>query len=118
MATPEQQARAEIDRLLAQAGWTVQDVRAADWHVARGAALRSFELNAGHSTANYLLYVDGIACGVIETVVGILREEWGRGDEFAQKITYRTTGRKPEELVKAFRTSYYPLTAFTNTRPN
>jgi type I restriction enzyme, R subunit len=41
-----------------------------------------------------------------EAIVGILREEWGRGNEFAQKITYRTTGSKPEELIKAFRTSY------------
>lgn len=43
----------------------------------------------------------------------ILREEWGRGSEFAQKITYRTTGSKPEELIKAFRTSYYPRIAVT-----
>ncbi|MCM8595528.1 type I restriction-modification enzyme R subunit C-terminal domain-containing protein, partial [Accumulibacter sp.] len=48
-----------------------------------------------------------------EAIVGILREEWGRGNEFAQKITYRTTGNKPEELIKAFRTSYYPRIAVT-----
>lgn len=48
-----------------------------------------------------------------ETIVGILREEFGRGNEFAQKITYRTTGAKPEELIKAFRTSYYPRIAVT-----
>ncbi|MCM8639642.1 DEAD/DEAH box helicase family protein, partial [Accumulibacter sp.] len=48
-----------------------------------------------------------------EAIVGILREEWGRGNEFAQKITYRTTGSKPEELIKAFRTSYYPRIAVT-----
>lgn len=48
-----------------------------------------------------------------EAIVSILREEWGRGNEFAQKITYRTTGAKPEELIKAFRTSYYPRVAVT-----
>jgi type I restriction enzyme R subunit len=32
-----------------------------------------------------------------EDIVGILREEFGKGNEFAQKITYRTTGSKPEE---------------------
>jgi len=48
-----------------------------------------------------------------EAIVGILREEWCRGNEFAQKITYRTTGSKPEELIKAFRTSYYPRIAVT-----
>jgi type I restriction enzyme R subunit len=48
-----------------------------------------------------------------EAIVGILREEFGRGNEFAQKITYRTTGTKPEELIKSFRTSYYPRIAVT-----
>lgn len=48
-----------------------------------------------------------------EAIVGILREEFGRGNEFAQKITYRTTGTKPEDLIKAFRTSYYPRIAVT-----
>ncbi len=48
-----------------------------------------------------------------EAIVGILREEWGRGNEFAQKITYRTTGDTPENLIKAFRTSYYPRIAVT-----
>ena len=48
-----------------------------------------------------------------EAIVSILREEFGRGNEFAQKITYRTTGSKPEDLIKAFRTSYYPRIAVT-----
>lgn len=48
-----------------------------------------------------------------EAIVQILREEFGRGNEFAQKITYRTTGAKPEDLIKAFRTSYYPRIAVT-----
>ena len=48
-----------------------------------------------------------------EAIVGILREEFDRGNEFAQKITYRTTGSKPEDLIKAFRTSYYPRIAVT-----
>jgi type I restriction enzyme R subunit len=65
-STPEQRARAEIDRLLTAAGWTVQDLKAADIHAARGVALREFELNPGFGTADYLLYVDGKACGVIE----------------------------------------------------
>ena len=63
---PEQQARVAIDRLLAAAGWAVQDLKSADLQAARGVALREFELNPGHGTADYLLYVDGKACGVIE----------------------------------------------------
>ncbi len=53
-----------------------------------------------------------------EAIVGILREEWGRGNEFAQKITYRTTGSKPEEMINSLRTSYHPRVAFTDNRPN
>jgi type I restriction enzyme R subunit len=63
---PEQQARMPIDRLLAAAGWAVQHLKSADLQAARGVALREFELNPGHGTADYLLYVDGKACGVIE----------------------------------------------------
>ena len=48
-----------------------------------------------------------------ETIVQILREEFGKGNEFAQKITYRTTGDTPENLIRAFRTSYYPRIAVT-----
>jgi len=66
VTTPEQQARAEIDRLLAAAGWAVQDYRAADIHAARGVAIREFPLAPGHGFADYLLYVDGKACGVVE----------------------------------------------------
>ena len=66
MPQPEQQARTEIDRLLAAAGWAVQDVKAVHLHAARGVALREFELNPGYGTADYLLCVDGRACGVIE----------------------------------------------------
>jgi type I restriction enzyme R subunit len=66
MATAEARARANIDKLLEQAGWSVQDVKAANLLAARGVALREFELNPGHGTADYLLYVDGKAAGVIE----------------------------------------------------
>ncbi|MDH5539535.1 MAG: DEAD/DEAH box helicase family protein, partial [Rhizobacter sp.] len=65
-ATPEENARAEIDRLLQAAGWAVQDVAAANLHAAHGVAIREFPLNPGHGFADYLLYVDGKACGVIE----------------------------------------------------
>ena len=66
MATPEQRAREEIDRLLLAAGWAVQDMAAVNLHAARGVAIREFALNPGHGQADYLLYVDGKACGVIE----------------------------------------------------
>ena len=66
MTTPEKQARANIDRLLEQAGWAVQDLSALNVHAGRGVAVREFPLLSGHGTADYLLYVDGRAAGVVE----------------------------------------------------
>ena len=34
-----------------------------------------------------------------EDIVQIVREEFGKGNDFCQKITYRTTGTKPEDLL-------------------
>jgi type I restriction enzyme R subunit len=48
-----------------------------------------------------------------EDITRILREEFGKGNDFAQKITYRTTGKKPEELLQEFRTGYNPRIAVT-----
>ena len=48
-----------------------------------------------------------------EKIVEIVREEFGKGNEFAQKITYRTTGAKPEDLIASFRNSYHPRIAVT-----
>jgi len=64
--TPEENARTEIDRLLGAAGWSVQDYRSANLQAAHGVALREFQLKDGYGAADYLLYVDGKAAGVIE----------------------------------------------------
>ncbi|MGH6689945.1 MAG: DEAD/DEAH box helicase family protein [Gammaproteobacteria bacterium] len=48
-----------------------------------------------------------------EDVVEIVREEFGRGNAFCQKITYRTTGKKPKDLIQDFRISYEPRIAVT-----
>ena len=62
----EEETRVEIDALLGAAGWLVCDVSAANIHAARGVAIREFPLGAGFGFADYLLYVDGKAAGVIE----------------------------------------------------
>ena len=64
--TPEQKARVSIDALLVQAGWHVCGVSDANIHAAVGVAIREFPLNNGFGFADYLLYVNGKACGVIE----------------------------------------------------
>lgn len=48
-----------------------------------------------------------------EDIVKIIREEFGKGNDFCQKITYKTTGRKPEDLISAFRNDYNPRIAVT-----
>ena len=63
---PEQEARETIDKLLAQAGWVVCDADQANIHAAHGVAIREFPLKPGHGFADYLLYVNGKAAGVIE----------------------------------------------------
>ena len=146
--TPEAQARITIDALLQAAGWHVCNLADANIHAALGVAIREFPLNAGFGFADYLLYVNGKACGVIEAkkegatligmglvsgrwqadmfpartelpktlffakddnhaekIVEILREEFGRDNEFAQKNPRRMpvgelkTGSKVLETV-------------------
>jgi type I restriction enzyme R subunit len=48
-----------------------------------------------------------------EDIVKVVREEFGKGNEFCQKITSKTTGRKPEDLLADFRNSYFPRIAVT-----
>lgn len=48
-----------------------------------------------------------------EDIVKIFREEFGKGNDFCQKITSKTTGKKPEDLVNEFRNSYNPRVAVT-----
>ena len=66
MPTPEDQAREHIDQALEQAGWRVQDYKSANLQAGRGVVLRNFPLASGHGFADYLLYLDGKAAGVIE----------------------------------------------------
>jgi len=64
--SPEQKARAQIDAALIAAGWIVQDRDAMNLSAGRGVAVREFKLTTGHGFADYLLFVDGKAVGVLE----------------------------------------------------
>jgi hypothetical protein len=50
---PENIAREEIDRMLAQAGWNVQDVGQANIYAHKGVALREFPLKTGFGLAPF-----------------------------------------------------------------
>ena len=64
--TPEEQAREIIDRLLEQAGWVVQNSDSINLYAGSGIAVREFPLKPGHGRADYLLYVNQKAVGVVE----------------------------------------------------
>ncbi len=64
--TPEDEAREQIDQMLVAAGWAVQDAAKANLHARYGVAIREFPLRSGYGHADYLLYVDAAATGVIE----------------------------------------------------
>jgi type I restriction enzyme R subunit len=48
-----------------------------------------------------------------EDITQIVREEFGKGDDFCRKITYKTTIGTPEELISDFRNRYDPRIAVT-----
>ena len=62
--TPEKQARVLIDQHLRDAGWIIQDPNAINLDEGVGIAVREFPLKTGY--ADYLLYADGKAIGVVE----------------------------------------------------
>jgi type I restriction enzyme R subunit len=61
---PEQRARENIDQLLRQAGWVVQDLKDINPFAAPGVAVREFPIPGGE--IDYLLYVDRKVIGAIE----------------------------------------------------
>lgn len=52
--------------MLGQAGWVIQDRRELNLHAGPGVAVREMPLASGHGQADYLLFADGQAVGVVE----------------------------------------------------
>jgi type I restriction enzyme R subunit len=48
-----------------------------------------------------------------EEITQIVREVFGKGNDFAKKITYKTDGGDPEALIRSFRNDYNPRIAVT-----
>jgi len=61
---PEQLARDQIDTQLVACGWVVQSMKKINLHAGIGVAVREYLTDAG--PADYVLFVDGKPCGVIE----------------------------------------------------
>ena len=64
MPTPEELARINIDKQLIACGWIVQSRSEMNLYAGRGIAVREFPLSTGE--ADYLLFVDRKAVGVVE----------------------------------------------------
>ncbi len=64
MPTPEEIARELIDQQLQACGWTIQDRQGMNLFAGRGVAVREFPVEGGF--ADYLLFVDRKAVGVVE----------------------------------------------------
>ena len=62
--TPEQKARDKIDAMLNQAGWKVQSKDMLDFNAGAGIAVREYQTDVG--PADYVLFVDKKAVGVVE----------------------------------------------------
>jgi type I restriction enzyme R subunit len=68
---PEQKARDNIDTMLEQASWKVQENKKIDFNAGQGIAVREYPTDTG--PADYVLFVDRHAVGVIEAKP----EDWG-----------------------------------------
>mgnify|MGYP000231385571 CR=1 FL=1 len=48
-----------------------------------------------------------------DDITKIVRDVFAKGNDFCQKITSKSTGKKPETLLNEFRNSYFPRVAVT-----
>ncbi|MBP7041780.1 MAG: DEAD/DEAH box helicase family protein [Chloroflexi bacterium] len=87
---PEQIARDQIDQMLRQTGWAVQDKTAINFSAGLGQAVREYQTDVG--PADYVLFVKRKAVGVIEAK----REEEGQRLTFHESQTegYATANLK------------------------
>lgn len=78
---PEAQTREEIDEKLIAASWVIQDKKDLNLYESLGVAIREMDTDTG--PADYMLFIDGKACGIIEakregTHLGQVAEQSGR----------------------------------------
>ncbi len=75
---PEDRARLQIDRLLEEADWKIQNIQELNLGASMGIAVREVPVKSG--TVDYMLFVDRVAVGVIEakpegtTLIGVAEQ--------------------------------------------
>ncbi len=98
---PEQQARDNIDALLVQSGWLIQNKLTVNLSAAKGIAIREYPTDTG--PADYILFVNKKAVGVIEAK----REEEGvsltmHEDVPRRSKTFQDVPRMSQECSRTF----------------
>jgi type I restriction enzyme, R subunit len=64
MPSPEELARENIDKLLTECGWIIQDYKQLNLSAGRGIAIREVPLKKGR--CDYLLLIDRKPVGIVE----------------------------------------------------
>ncbi len=83
MTTPEAKARQKIDQKLEEAGWVIQDMKQLNLAAGVGVAVRECQTDTG--PADYVLFVNRNAVGVIEAK----KDSAGENITVVEDQTYR-----------------------------
>ncbi|MEK6599949.1 MAG: DEAD/DEAH box helicase family protein, partial [Deltaproteobacteria bacterium] len=116
--TPEQIARDNIDKQLMACGWIIQDIKHINLNAGIGVAVKEYLTDVG--PADYVLFVEGKPCGVIEAK----REEEGhrisvhegQGEEYA-KAKLKHLKNEPLPFVYISTGEITRFTDFTDPKP-
>ena len=115
---PEQIARDNIDKQLTSCGWVIQSIKQINLNAGIGVAVKEYLTDVG--PADYVLFVDGKPCGVIEAK----REEEGhrmtvhegQGEEYANaKLKHLKTEPLPFVFISTGEVTRF--TDFTDPKP-
>ena len=99
--TPEQKARDNIDAMLEQAGWLIQDKNKIDFGAGFGIAIREYPTDAG--PADYVLFINKNPVGVIEAKP----EHWGQRITTVEGSVWRLRGSEAEMVQQRGGASLY-----------
>ncbi len=110
---PEQIARDRIDAMLEAAGWKVQGMKNINFNASPGIAVREYTTDTG--PADYVLFVDQKACGVIEAK----KEEMGQNittveDQTSEYATAKLKWVSNKQPLRFLYQSTGVLTRFTD----
>lgn len=115
---PEQIARDHIDKQLTACGWVIQNIRQLNLHAGMGVAVKEYSTDVG--PADYVLFVEGKPCGVIEAKredeAHRLNVHEGQGEEYANS-KLKHLHNKPLPFVYLSTGEVTRFTDFTDPKP-